>query len=84
MNVKVTFECDGCPAKSGPHTIPHRVFTSVSGRSWGFGTWSEPTSKDVLPDGWVDPDPLTGCTYCPTCWAEIVSTAAPCPQGDQP
>lgn len=76
MAVKITLSCDGCHVETGPHRLLHREFHSFSGRGHGFGVWKEPTLDDAVPDGWVRSDPYTGCTYCPTCWAEIEEVAA--------
>jgi hypothetical protein len=76
MSVKVTLSCDGCHVETGPHRLPHREFHSINGRGHGFGVWKEPTMADVTPESWVLSDPYTGCTYCPTCWAEIAEGEA--------
>jgi len=70
MTVKITFCCGGCHDEA-PAILPHRTFNSVNGKGYGFGTYTTPVVEDVVPDGWVYPDPYTGTTYCPKCWAEI-------------
>ena len=27
---------------------------------------------ELVPDGWVWPDPYTGACYCPECWSQII------------
>lgn len=75
MSVYVTFECGGCDAKV-KGTLPlAREFRSFSGRGHGFGSRGGVETVgvlDVVPEGWVAFDPYTYCTYCPTCWAEIM------------
>lgn len=75
MTVKITLSCDGCHCETGPHRLPHREFHGFNGKSHGFGVWVNATLDDVTPEGWVRSDPHTGCTYCPTCWAEIEGDA---------
>lgn len=75
MTVSVTFQCDGCSTETGPHTVPHRKFRSFDGKGWGFGVWEDYGIEHVVPDGWIYPDPYTGCTYCPECWDSIVREA---------
>ena len=63
MSVKVQLECDGFLRKE---------FVSVSGRSYGIGSFQPAnTVEDLAPEGWVPWDPYTCATYCPKCWAEI-------------
>ena len=74
ITVTYTYACGGCDEKeintSGRVT---RTFSSFSGRSHGFGTYSveQPSAIDLAPEGWVPFDPYTQCCYCPKCWAEI-------------
>jgi len=71
MTVQVLFECGGCSATAkGTHWLT-REFVSVSGRSYGIGSYHYSTPQDVAPDGWIAFDPYTGCCYCPSCWSEI-------------
>ena len=76
MTTRLKLACDGCSATIETSYFK-RTFHSVSGKSWGFGHW-ETTSIDdlVAPTGWQWCDPITGCTYCPKCWAEIIGEDA--------
>lgn len=77
MTVKITLSCDGCDAETGPHNLPRREFHSFNGKGYGFGVWHHPGLDDVpFPDGWLHSDPITGCTYCPECWADIMRETA--------
>jgi hypothetical protein len=71
MATRIEMLCDGC----GEVVRTERVraqFRSVSGRSYGFGSYHEPSITDAVHStGWVWCDPYTSCTYCPECWAEI-------------
>lgn len=69
MGVKLTLHCDGCDATAPGGTV-RREFRSFSGRSYGFGSASNVLHLEV-PDGWIDFDRLTYCTYCPKCWSAI-------------
>ena len=71
MTIKVKFVCDGCDAETEATKSPQRHFESVSGRSYGFGSWRYDSVADVAPPGWVAFDPYTGCCYCKDCWASI-------------
>ena len=74
MTVNITLSCDGCHKETGPHLLPHRKFNSFNGKGYGFGVWENPGIDDVpFPEGWHYSDPISGCTYCPECWAEIIS-----------
>ena len=66
--IKMTAHCGGCDATT-PAGQVRQVFRSFSGRSYGLGNYHEAIEWD-LPDGWVKFD-LIGCTYCPSCAAEI-------------
>jgi hypothetical protein len=76
MTTRLHLRCDGCDAEA--HTKPIRKhFKSVSGRSYGFGSWGWPDIDGIVAEmGWVCSDPYTACTYCPKCWAEIAASAA--------
>lgn len=77
MSVHLSFECDGCEATVERLGPIRKEFTSVSGRSWGFGSWRyEQTPDDFAPEGWVASDPYTACCYCPKCWDGIMSSPA--------
>ena len=70
--VTVEFQCSGCDAKA-PGTKPIGArFVSITGRSYGFGSVVIDQVSDVVPDGWVWPDPITRVTYCEECWRGIV------------
>jgi len=69
MTIKVTFECNGCDAKTDPVILNHE-FVSITGKSHGFGSRQFERAQDLAPDGWCVAD-IIGCTYCPDCCAEI-------------
>ena len=71
MGVTVTFSCGGCFKKTEGTDRLSRQFVSITGRSYGFGSYVYNKSQDVAPEGWVAFDPFTGMCYCPECWAEI-------------
>lgn len=68
--ITVIYNCGGCSAKAEGQL--KRTFQSFSGRPWGFGVYRETTAQEAAPAGWIAFDPWTGCTYCPTCWREII------------
>jgi hypothetical protein len=72
MSVTVHYECNGCFAKA-EGTEPLRVeFMSVSGRSYGIGSFRPANSAtSVAPEGWWAFDPYTCLCYCPECRAKI-------------
>jgi hypothetical protein len=72
MSVTVKYSCGGCDAEA-EGTEPLKIgFRSVSGRSWGLGSYVPMNSPvSVAPEGWMPFDPYTHCCYCPDCWAEI-------------
>jgi len=73
MSITVNFECSGCWDKS-PGTKPlGRKFVSITGRSYGFGSYQYDTIDDVIPEGWISYD-IVGCTYCPKCASELYPT----------
>lgn len=80
MGTRIHLKCDGCNAET--YTAPvRRIFHSFNGKGYGFGRYEEPNvDKAVEPTGWVWSD-LIGCTYCPTCWAEINSEDLNKPRG---
>ena len=73
MTIKTIFECGGC-FKKEEGKIPQSRFVSLSGKSWGFGSYHQDSFSDVAPEGWIAFDPYTQCTYCPECWGEIEGT----------
>lgn len=77
MPVKVKLECSGCFATAeGTHNLRGR-FVSLCGQSYGIGGLDSHHLLDSLmsaaPEGWIMFDPYTFATYCPTCWASIIS-----------
>jgi hypothetical protein len=70
MTTRLHLRCDGCDAETHSEPIRKR-FESVSGRSYGFGSWRAPDVDAAVPAGWVWSDPYTSCTYCPKCWAGL-------------
>ena len=74
MSVTIHYRCDGCFAEADGTEPLSKQFISVSGRSYGFGSWHYVNNPVIVaPDGWVAFDPHTQCCYCPKCWEEIVS-----------
>lgn len=71
MGTTLKLTCGGCDAKAESKPF-RKEFVSVSGRSYGLGSWRTPDIDDVVPEGWVWSDPYTACTYCPKCWEDIV------------
>ncbi len=69
--ITLTFSCGGCFSQAEGTRALLREFESISGRSYGIGSYRYDTPQDVAPDGWIAFDPYTGCTYCPKCWGEI-------------
>lgn len=57
MGTKLTLECDGC----------FKTITSTDSLN------RAKTVSDIIPEDWVWSDPYTKCTYCPLCWAGIIS-----------
>ncbi len=82
MSVTVKFQCSGCWKEADGTTSLRRRFQSITGKSYGFGTWHTDIPEDVAPEGWVAFDPYTGCCYCPDCWAEIMAPNAEKPEGE--
>jgi len=72
MSITATFKCDGCDEKAEGTTWFFRTFRSISGRSWGLGSYTYNRVQDLTPEGWIDFDPYTGCCYCPACWKGIM------------
>jgi hypothetical protein len=72
MSVKLTFACDGC-FKEAPGTASlQKIFVSVSGKTYGLGSYRYKQSPaELAPEGWMPFDPHTQCCYCPECWASI-------------
>lgn len=76
MSTRIQLCCDGCHAEAHTERISKK-FVSVSGRSYGIGSWHMPNIDDaVAPTGWVWSDPYTSCTYCPECWKQVESGEA--------
>lgn len=70
MSIKVTYSCCGCFAEETV-VLPYVYFDSFSGRGHGFGYYRYPDIRKHVPHGWVDYDPYTHLTYCPTCIEDI-------------
>lgn len=71
MSTRLHLKCDGCDAETHSERI-NKTFVSVSGRSYGFGSYRMPDIDAAIePTGWVWSDPYTSCTYCPACWTSI-------------
>ncbi len=72
MSVELTFafRCGGCSASEDVTKPLRQKFVSVSGRSWGLGTYQLEWPELPTPEGWVGFD-LIGATYCPKCAEEI-------------
>jgi len=64
--IKVIYSCGGCNAEETV-VLPWREFRSLTGKSYGFGSYSYPQVKDNAPEGWMAYDTATGCCYCPAC-----------------
>lgn len=72
MSVTVKFTCDGCFAEAEGTAPIRKHFVSVSGRSYGIGSYRYTnTVADVAPEGWWAFDPYTQLCYCPTCRESI-------------
>ena len=79
LTVDIKFECGGCDRVEHVsfRAIPRRVFISITGRSYGIGSyetkWDNDPAKilDHAPEGWMIFDPYTQTTYCSDCWAGI-------------
>jgi hypothetical protein len=72
MTIRLTFVCDGCHKEAPGTGFIEKHFVSVSGRSYGFGSYRYVKSPaDLAPEGWMPFDPYTQCCYCPECWASI-------------
>lgn len=71
--ISVTFHCGGCLAVAEGTGRLSRTFVSVTGKSHGIGSYQYNIPQDVAPEGWIAFDPYTSCTYCPTCWEEILA-----------
>jgi len=81
VTTKLLLACDGCGVKATSEKWLSRSFHGVNGKSYGFGHWKTTKPEDIAPEGWVILDPYTGCTYCPTCWAEIEREPTEADQG---
>ena len=68
MSVTVKFTCDGCFAEAEGTAPIRKHFVSVSGRSYGIGSFRYTnTVAEVAPEGWWAFDPYTQLCYCPEC-----------------
>lgn len=70
MSIKVIYKCNGCFVEASVD-LPGATFDSFNGKGYGFGYIRYPNVRDHVPDGWIDYDPYTYCTYCPVCVKEI-------------
>jgi len=75
MTTKLVLSCDGiCGIPDITTDYFKRTFHSFSGKGYGFGTYVETTTEELVgATGWVHVNPYTGCTYCPGCWSWIIS-----------
>ena len=72
MSITVKFRCDGCHAEAEGTKPIRKHFVSVTGRSYGIGSYRYTnTVAEVAPEGWWPFDPYTQLCYCPKCRAEI-------------
>jgi len=71
--ITVKFNCGGCDKTVDGTTFLSSHFHGITGDSYGFGHWKNDKAEDVCPEGWIAFDPYTRGTYCPECWAEIIS-----------
>lgn len=72
MSVTVHYLCDGCHVEAEGTEPIRKQFVSVSGRSYGFGSYRYVnTVVDVAPEGWWAFDPYTQLCYCPECRRKI-------------
>ena len=68
--ITVIFKCSGCTAEAEGTKPLRQKFTSITGRSYGIGTYHWDTPDDITPEGWTASD-LIGATYCPKCTSEL-------------
>ena len=75
----ITYACDGCCASEVATFAPRNMFKFGKPFTVGGISLQRQTAlaqlvnlRGFVPDGWVWPDPYTGCCYCPTCWEGIV------------
>lgn len=81
--ITVTFHCSGCNAETKGTAPLRNRFLSMTGRSYGIGTYTWDTPADVVPAGWTDSD-LVGATYCPACTKELEAPSNPQPPTHHP
>jgi len=80
MGIYLKLICDGCGVVVESEKRLESRFVSLSGRSHGLGRRVVNEIGPIVPGGWESHDPLTGCTYCPECWAGI--TEGPAEDGE--
>ncbi len=68
--ITVKFHCSGCSAEAEGTAPLYRKFESMTGRSYGIGSYTWDTPNKVTPEGWTAAD-MVGATYCPACTKEI-------------
>lgn len=74
MPISVTFECGGCRAvAAGTGPLRQRISQEPVSSTWDRVTVQPPLVESIAPDGWMPFDPYSHCTYCPECWAGIIS-----------
>ncbi len=74
MSVFIRFKCGGCPAEADGTTWLARHTEVLHNTPDGqYVRYSIPDVQTVAPEGWIAHDPWTGCCYCPTCWAWLLS-----------
>ena len=72
--VRLTFSCGGCHEEATGSI--RKQFRSITGKSYGIGSYFITDIEEAAPDGWIVFDPWTQCTYCPDCWADLQLKAA--------
>lgn len=77
MSVIILFRCNGCDAQAEGVRPLRRTFISFGGRGHRFGRYHEDAASTLAPEGWIAFDPYTSATYCPDCWAGIVTANLP-------
>jgi hypothetical protein len=78
VSVTITFRCGGCgtSAEMQAASTWAWLFGQPAPGGGGLGTFTVPRIPEMVPDGWIFPDPYTGAPYCPSCWATITQERA--------